>query len=459
MQNTAVSCHPTAGAPLSNEAPIILVGNPNVGKSVVFGRLTRRYVTVSNYPGTTIEITHGLLPDGTPVIDTPGVNSLFSMSDDERVTTDLILSSYQTARALVQVIDAKNLPRGLLLTQQLAPLNVPMVLAVNMVDEAEMHHIQIDFTMLADQLGIDVIPLIATQGRGLDALLAAIPRARRPLPLPAYEPLLETSIAEILALLPEDQPGGRGLALHLLVGNPKLAAQFSQNGAFDAVSTAATQAYKRPLRSVLTAQQMGQAQRIVQQVVTLPPQRVHNWRQTLSDWSIHPFWGVPILFLVLYAVYKLVGEFGAGTLVDFMEGTVFQQIINPFVTRLVDGLLPIPLLRDLLVGNYGIITMALTYGLALVLPIVITFFFAFSILEDTGYLPRLAVMLNRVFRVIGLNGKAVLPMILGLGCDTMATVSTRILETRRERILTTFLLALGVPCSAQLGVILGMMGQ
>src|SRR5690606_28265984 len=166
----------------------------------------------------------------------------------------------------------------------------------------------------------------------------------------------------------------------------------------------------------------------------------------------------PILLLVLYVVYKLVGEFGAGTLVDFMEGTVFGEWINPFATQLVDSVLPVPIIHDILVGEYGVITMALSYGLALILPIVAVFFLSFSILEDTGYLPRLAVMLNRLFKLMGLNGKAVLPMILGLGCDTMATLSTRILETRRERILVTLLLALGIPCSAQLGVILGMMG-
>lgn len=118
---------------------------------------------------------------------------------------------------------------------------------------------------------------------------------------------------------------------------------------------------------------------------------------------------------------------------------------------------PSDLLTDLLVGPYGLITMGLTYAIAIVLPIVVTFFFAFSVLEDSGYLPRLSVMLNRFFRLMGLNGKAVLPMILGLGCDTMATLTTRILPTRKERLIVVLLLALGVPCSAQLGVILGML--
>jgi ferrous iron transport protein B len=134
---------------------------------------------------------------------------------------------------------------------------------------------------------------------------------------------------------------------------------------------------------------------------------------------------------------------------------VFDQWVLPIATRLLAGR-PAPWLSELLVGPYGIISMALAYGLAIVMPIVLTFFFAFSILEDSGYLPRLAVMLDRPFKAIGLNGKAVLPMMLGLGCDTMATLTTRILETRKERVLVTVLLALGVPCSAQLGVLLGM---
>jgi ferrous iron transport protein B len=174
---------------------------------------------------------------------------------------------------------------------------------------------------------------------------------------------------------------------------------------------------------------------------------------------MHRVWGVVMLVLVLGGVYQFVGVFGAGTLVGWIEEGLFGQVVNPAITRLVDTLLPVPLLRALLVGEYGIVTMALTYGIAIVLPIVFTFFLAFSVLEDSGYLPRLAVMVNRIFQSMGLNGKAVLPMVLGLGCDTMATLTTRILDRPKERVIVTLLLALGVPCSAQLGVVFGMLGQ
>src|SRR6185295_3639436 len=125
--------------------------------------------------------------------------------------------------------------------------------------------------------------------------------------------------------------------------------------------------------------------------------------------------------------------------------------------RLIDALHPPRFVRELIVGPYGVLTMAITYAIAIVLPVVVTFFTFFSVLEDTGYLPRLAVLLHRAFRRIGLNGKAVLPMVLGLGCDTMATLTTRILDSKKESTIVTLLLALGVPCSAQLGVIVAML--
>jgi ferrous iron transport protein B len=176
----------------------------------------------------------------------------------------------------------------------------------------------------------------------------------------------------------------------------------------------------------------------------------------LGRWSMHPVYGLPVLLVVLYLVYQFVGVLGAGTAVNFLEETVFGEYLNPWSTKLVAFIFPFTFMQELLVGDYGLITMALTYSIAIVLPIVGFFFIAFGLLEDSGYLPRLAVMVNRIFKIMGLNGKAVLPMVLGLGCDTMATLTTRILETNKERILVTLLLALGVPCSAQLGVVLGM---
>jgi ferrous iron transport protein B len=178
----------------------------------------------------------------------------------------------------------------------------------------------------------------------------------------------------------------------------------------------------------------------------------------LGRLSAHPVWGWPVLAVVLAGLYAFVGVFGAQTMVGWLEGRLFGEIVNPWLASLASRWIPIAWVADLLVGPYGLWTMGVTYALALILPIVSTFFLAFGLMEDSGYLPRLAVLSHRLFRLIGLNGKAVLPMVLGLGCVTTATLTTRILETRRERLLAILLLALAVPCSAQLGVVMGMLG-
>ena len=173
---------------------------------------------------------------------------------------------------------------------------------------------------------------------------------------------------------------------------------------------------------------------------------------------MHPVWGLAFLAFVLFVFYQFVGKFGAGTLVNFFEQVIFGTYLSPGIGKIVRALIPSVLVQDFFVGQYGLLTMALTYAVAIILPITATFFIAFGFLEDSGYLPRIAVVSNRAFSKIGLNGKAVLPMVLGLGCGTMATMTTRILETNRERLIATFLIALAIPCSAQLGVILGMLG-
>jgi ferrous iron transport protein B len=186
-------------------------------------------------------------------------------------------------------------------------------------------------------------------------------------------------------------------------------------------------------------------------------ERPRALRRHLETLSTHRFWGLPLLAGVLYLTYQFVGVLGADILVGLFEERLFGELINPAAVALAERTIPWAFLRDLLIGPYGVITMALTYSVALVLPIVGTFFIAFGLLEDSGYLPRLAVMVNRGFQRMGLNGKAILPMVLGLGCDTMATLTTRVLETPKERLVVIILLALGVPCSAQLAVILALL--
>jgi len=443
---------------------ILLIGNPNVGKSALFGLLTGRYVTVSNYPGTTVEVTYGnavLNKTRSLVIDTPGVNSLVPMSEDEKVTRDILLTD--RAGVVVQVADTKNLRRGLLITLQLAEMGIPFILDLNMDDEAKSRGIMIDQEKLAHILGVEVVKTVAIRRSGIDKLLKGLQHPRPSSISVRYEDFIEGGIRDVSALLPEAYISRRALALMILAGDESLKAWLHANlqdhviAEIEKIRQEIQAKFNNSLGYLINQRRMKKADELLAQVTTRQEEgKASAIAFHLGRLSMHPFYGLPVLLGVLYLVYQFVGVLGAGTAVNFLEKTVFGDYLNPWATKIVDVVFPFKFVQELLVGDYGLITMALTYSVAIVLPIVGFFFIAFGILEDSGYLPRLAVMVNKIFKIMGLNGKAVLPMVLGLGCDTMATLTTRILETRKERILVTLLLALGVPCSAQLGVVLGM---
>jgi ferrous iron transport protein B len=180
----------------------------------------------------------------------------------------------------------------------------------------------------------------------------------------------------------------------------------------------------------------------------------------LEKLALHPIGGLMLMALILYGgLYLIVGRFGAGYLVDVLEGTLFGQYLVPLVERWADMYIPWLALRQLIAGDFGIMTLGLRYAFGIILPIIGTFFFVFAILEDSGYLPRLAFLADGWMEKIGLNGRAVIPLTLGFGCGTMAVLVTRTLESSRERIIATFLLALAVPCSAQLGLIMAILAS
>ncbi len=447
--------------------PVLLVGNPNVGKSVIFGALTRRYVTVSNYPGTTVEVTRGegrAVPGRPEVVDTPGTNSLTPQSEDEQVTRDILLA--EPAAVVLQIGDTKNLRRVLYLTAQLAEMGRRQLLVLNLQDEARDLGVRVESAELESRLGIPVIPATAIRSAGLDAIPRRLGEAAIARLQPSYPAVVERAVLETAALLPAELgESRRGIALMLLAADRTLAdwaaARLSEadRADIDARRAAVDRALGVPTATVIARARHRAVAGLLRQVFHVDRAQRGSLRDRLGAWSMHPVWGVPILLAVLFVAYEFVGVFGAGVLVGLVEDGLFGKVINPAVGSLVTRFVPWEWAKDLLVGPYGIVTMALTYAIAIVLPVVGTFFVFFGVLEDSGYLPRLAVMLNRVFRVMGLNGKAVLPMVLGLGCDTMATLTTRILQSKKERVLVTLLLALGVPCSAQLGVILAMLAS
>ena len=455
----------TAQAPETGPA-ILLVGNPNVGKSALFNRLTGQYVTVSNYPGTTVEISRGrcgALGTAVDIIDTPGMYSLLPITDEERVASDML--SGASVRCVVHVVDAKNMDRMLGFTLQLIETGLPVVVALNMADEARGLGIEIDVKRLAAILGVPVIPTVSISGEGITDLVAALKKAPPPSPFRVeYGNLIEEGIAGIASRLSAGTVSARARASLMLQGDARERERVMQEKGdletariLEIVAATRTHLNHSPHYYVTLALR-ARVDQIIAECVRTPSRAPNRVRAALDRLCTHPLTGYPIVVLVLYfALYKFVGGFGAGTLVDFLEESVFKHTLIPWAVRGVAAVVPWAPLRDLLAGEYGIITLGLRYAVAIVLPIVGTFFLAFAVLEDTGYLPRLALLVDRGFKKIGLNGRAVIPIVLGFGCDTMATLVTRTLETKRERLICTILLALAIPCSAQLGVILGLL--
>ena len=451
----------------SQHMAILLVGHPNVGKSVLFHRLTGAYVNVSNYPGTTVEVTraNARFDPQAALLDTPGVLALPSRSDDERATMRALLN--ETSRCLVQVGDAKNLRRTLTLTAVLAELGIPMVLALNMHDEATARGVTVDLHALAEELAIPVTATVATGGEGINELSDSIAKAAIPERLLRYDPAIEADIDALAAAIHQHCPhpvlAARGLAILYLGKDSEVEAWLCKHagdsfGQLEKLRQKAVDRETTKLPGLLARERTQAADALAASVTRRTVNSSPLLSQRIGQAVVHPLWGIPILLVVLYAVYQFVGVFGATTLVGLLEEDLFEGILNPGFTGLVQDWFGEGLISELLVGDYGLWTMGMTYALALILPIVTTFFIAFGVLEDSGYLPRLSVIANRLFATIGLNGRAVLPMVLGLGCVTMATLTTRILHSPRERLITVFLLALAIPCSAQLGVVLGMLG-
>lgn len=280
-----------------------------------------------------------------------------------------------------------------------------------------------------------------------------------------YDDTIELSIEGIENLLKHAYKlSKRSISLLLLQEDAEIIELVRQNEGEEALSKVVeiinqTKAkYAHPLSYVITMRRQGETNEICARAVSEAQAVKMPFLEKLSRIMINPITGLPILAVILYfGLYKFVGDFGAGVLVDFLEGTVFEGKVNPFMVKLFTGIIPWKPIQDLIVGEYGIITLGVRYAVALIFPIVTTFFLAFSIIEDTGYLPRLALLIDNIFKKIGLTGRAVIPMVLGFGCDTMATMVTRTLPTKRERIIATLLLALAIPCSAQLGVIFALL--
>lgn len=425
-------------------ADILLVGHPNVGKSVLFSRMTGVRTVASNYPGTTVGYTRGWIrfeDKNYDVVDAPGTYSLEPLDEAAKVAVSLI----DKAKRIINVIDATHLERQLPLTIKLLVKNKPLVVALNMSDEARHRGIEIDVKKLSEKLGVVVIPTVARSGVGLRRLIqAAFALAVKP---------------------PVSCPGQTGHPAHEL-NNP----HHSEEN------------LKHDRRNLADEDVWSQIGVIVNDVQTLHDHR-HTFGEVLEDISVHPIWGgfaaVFVIFLS-FGIVRLIGEFLIGGAIGifgepwfvlpFGTEPLFDVAWKPLVMKL-SNLLPADgLLHQLLIGSlingeidfeqsFGLLTSGLYIPLGVVLPYIFSFYLVLSLLEDTGYLPRLAVFLDNFMHWLGLHGYAIIPTLLGLGCNVPGVMATRILESRRQRFITATLISIAVPCAALQAMIIGLVGK
>lgn len=434
----SASCHQSpavspaaASPPVGPRRTLVLAGNPNVGKSVFFGALTGTYADVSNFPGTTVEIMRGRHGEF-DVLDTPGVYGVGSFNDEEAVARDVTL----TADVVVNVVDAVHPERDLFLTLQLVDLGLPMVVALNMTDEARAQGVAIDRDLLEDLLGVPVVETVAVEGRGLDELRARLAEARPGRADHALEAEIVATAARV---------GSRAAALLVLEGDETVA---ERHGIAPGTS-----------RDAVYARRRDRVDDIVGHVLTVTDEGL-SFSARLSRVMLNPWTGLPLLGALLCAVYVVLGQWVAGGVVGITEEVVMLGYWEPFVHAVVGRLAdPASPLYMFLAGEFGVLTMTFTYLLGVILPLVLGFYLLMAVLEDSGYLPRIAALADRALTGIGLNGRAVIPLILGLGCVTMGTLTTRILGSKRERFIATALMAIAVPCSAQIAVIAALMAR
>jgi ferrous iron transport protein B len=408
---------------------VVLAGNPNVGKSIIFNEMSGMNVEVSNYPGTTVEIIKGIY-GRFDVYDTPGVYGVSSFNDEERVARDVILE----ADIVLNVVDATHLERDLFLTQQLIDMGKKVVVLLNLMDDVEKHQISLDIDNLSRLLGVAVYPMVATERRGFEHLAAAVDAAREG----TQRSELHSSLHTMLKMV-----GSQAEALMVLEGDRYVA---ERHGVAPSGG-----------RDQLYVGRRNRVNYIVNQVLTDASTRVRV-ADLIGRWSIRPWTGIPILVAVLYAAYLLIGKFVSQDVVNFTEQRIGKTIWEPWLRHLAAGMLPATSwFYTILVGEFGVVTMTTTYLLFLLLPLVTAFYLALALMEDSGYLPRLATMADRSLGVLGLNGRAVIPLILGFGCVTSATITTRLLGSDREKRIATAILQFAIPCSAQLAVIAALM--
>jgi ferrous iron transport protein B len=433
------------------DASIAVVGNPNSGKSTVFNRLTGLNQRIGNYPGVTVERHVGKIrvaDKAIELVDLPGTHALSAHSFEEQIAIDVILGRFPGTRSpdgILAVVDASNLYQGLYLVQQLLELGIPVAIALTMLDAAEGDGLKIDIDNLSARLGgTPIYPVVATTGRGIDALrkgIAKIKSSAPPSPKPSWPALSNAAIklimmsgknlrhAEVERLL-IDGPSDSNKALFEDLGEEARAAlPLLQDAVFGLEPPLAQEARIRYrwVRDVLSGVQ--------QQVPVL-----YSWRTRITDFLNRPIPGTIGLFVVMAIVFQAVFAW-ATPLMDLIDGSAagLGAVIH---AQLGEGALS-SLLADGIVAGVG--------SVLIFLPQIIILFLFIILLEDSGYLARAAYLLDRLMRSVGLSGQSIIPMISSFACAVPGIMATRVIPNRRDRI-ATIIAAPFMTCSARLPV-------
>jgi ferrous iron transport protein B len=432
---------------------IALIGQPNCGKSTLFNHLVGYKANTSNLPGTTVEYLRSearVAGHHLEVIDLPGTYSLVPLDEAEAETRNFLVS--EPIDAVLNVVDASLLSRSLELTLQMLELNVPVVLCLNMMDEARRKGIDIDVDALSKQLGIPVVPTVAVRGTGVQQAVSQTIRAAKgtqsPNPI-AFSADVESSIQDIADQIHTDN--ARLMAIKLIEGDTYFRDLLgSELPDLEATILASQETIEttrgRPADQVISSERHALAMDVFESSATVG-QPIRSLRDHVDRVLMHRTFGLIMLGAILYGLFFFV--FKIGSAIETPLYGLFYQLIEKLGTVLSPDSLAFAALSGLIEGVGG--------GLAIVLPFLVPFLFGLALLEDVGYLPRAGYLADGLMHRIGLHGKSIIPFILGYGCSVPAVMATRILENKRDRFITA-MLAIMVPCVARTTVIYGLVG-
>jgi len=433
---------------------ILLIGNPNVGKTSIFNQLSRKYAVTANYPFTTVELnidTVRIYGREFELIDAAGIYRLDHPSEEGQLTRDIIFKLHP--EIIIQVIEASNLERSLLLTTQLLELKIPLIIVLNMIDETVKQGIRINSRVLSEQLGVPVIETIATEGKGIDEIKKAIRKLKPPDKSVPHSRLVKQFYQEGMARFPSKNKPPQPIITLLALEDPFALRWIEENYGYEITEKVNDYLNKFLNNNVVNLSiailnsQNTWIKNVVAQAVTKKDEITKFGIQKFGEWSRHPVYGWIIVFSVILLTYLIIGKFGAIFLVNNLDQYLFTPLI-----QLIDISVRWQFLNRLLVGDYGLLTTGLFNAIGTVLPIITLFFLVLNFLEDIGYLTNLIILTNRLFKKVGISGKSILPIVLGFGCKTMATLSTKILDSNKEKYIAIFLIGLAIPCSSQMSV-------